>query len=310
MIGSLYRRVIPVQDEPFYRKTNAAESRLAGRWVPLHTQAEQRYIKREDGSDLRILVVRTRNQSAFRPGAAGLLWIHGGGYAMGIPETDHIFVDMFCTEGECISVMPDYTRSMDSPYPAAVDDCVTALYWMADHAEELGIDPGRIFVGGDSAGGGLTAATCLRARDEGRVNVAFQMPLYPMLDDRDTESNSDNDAPVWNTRSNRIAWDIYLAGKRGAEDVPYYAAPARAEDLKGMPPAATFVGGIDPFLSETREYINKLRRAGVPAFYREFPGCFHAFDVAALISRPAREAREFIKGAFRYALDNYRAENR
>ena len=309
-IGTTFRRITPYQTEELFRKTNAAEERLIkGKWVPIHTEAEERFITRGDGSELRILVCRASDKEKRKPGAAGLLWIHGGGYATGVPEQDHLFVDMFCTEGECVAVLPDYILSTEAPYPAALGDCCLALYWMLENAEELGIDTGRIFVGGDSAGGGLTAAVCLRARDEGIVKVDFQMPLYPMLDDRETDSSRDNDAPVWNTRSNRAGWDLYLAGYDRERDVPYYAAPARAEDLSGMPPACTFVGTIDPFRDETAQYVEKLRKAGIQVAFRQFEGCFHGFDMIAYATKPAREARKFLSGAFRYALDNYRAEN-
>ena len=311
-IGAAFRRMRPYQDEEFFRKTNKAEDMLVrGKWVPVHTEAEEMFIPRGDGTDLRILVCRAIDPEKRQDNAAGLLWIHGGGYATGVPEQDHLFADIFCTDGECVAVMPDYTRSTEAPYPAALGDCCLALYWMVQNADELGIDRDRIMVGGDSAGGGLTAAVCLRARDEGIIKIAFQMPLYPMLDDRETETSRDNDAPVWNTRSNRAGWDLYLAGfSKDGDDVPSYAAPAREEDLRGMPPACTFVGTIDPFRAETEQYVEKLRKAGVQVFFREFEGCFHGFDMIAYATRPARDARSFLKNSFRYALDNYRAENR
>ena len=310
-IGAAFRRLRPYQDEEVFRKTNMAEDALVkGKWVPVHTEAEERFIPRGDGTELRVLVCTAKDKDKIRDGSSGLLWIHGGGYATGVPEQDHLFADIFCTDGECVAVMPDYTRSTEAPYPAALGDCCLALYWMAQNAEELGIDRNRIMVGGDSAGGGLTAAVCLRARDEGIVNVAFQMPLYPMMDDRETETSRDNDAPVWNTRSNRAGWDLYLAGFPKDGDIPSYAAPAREEDLHGMPPACTFVGTIDPFRAETEQYVEKLRKAGIPVFFREFEGCFHGFDMIAYATKPARDARRFLKGSFRYALDNYRAENR
>lgn len=310
-IGTAFRRVRPYQDEELFRKTNLAEDRLIrGRWAPIHTDAEERFIPRGDGTELRVLICRAKNAEKRRYNAAGLLWLHGGGYATGVPEQDHLFADIFCTDGECVAVMPDYTRSTEAPYPAALGDCCLALYWMLQNAGELGIDSDRIMVGGDSAGGGLTAAVCLRARDEGMVNIAFQMPLYPMLDDRETETSSDNDAPVWNTRSNRAGWDLYLAGYPKDGDIPSYAAPAREEDLSGMPPACTFVGTIDPFRAETEQYVEKLRKAGIQVFFREFEGCFHGFDMIAYATKPARDARRFLKNSFRYALENYRAENK
>ena len=229
-IGTAFRRIRPYQDEEFFRKTNMAEDKLIkGKWAPVHTDAEERFIPRGDGSELRVLICRAKNVEKRKSGAAGLLWIHGGGYATGVPEQDHLFADIFCTEGECVAVMPDYTRSTEAPYPAALSDCCLALYWMVENADELDIDRNRIMVGGDSAGGGLAAAVCLRSRDEGIVHIAFQMPLYPMLDDRETETSKNNDAPVWNTRSNRAGWDLYLAGYPKDGDVPSYAALESAQ---------------------------------------------------------------------------------
>ncbi len=307
-IGSVFRRMRPYQDEEFFRRTNTAEGVLVKRkWVPIHTEAQEVFISRADGSELRVLVCRSKDPEKIREKAAGLLWIHGGGYATGVPEQDHLFIDIFCTEGECVAVVPEYTLSTEAPYPAALDDCCAALEWMAENAEQLGIDPTRIMVGGNSAGGGLTAAVCLRERDEKKVRIAFQMPLYPMIDDRETDTSSNNDAPVWNTLSNREGWRLYLEGL-DKDAVPSYAAPAREEDLSGMPPACTFVGTIDPFLSETESYVSKLRKAGIQVFFRKFEGCFHGFDMIAYSTKPAREARRFLKNAFRYALDNYRTD--
>lgn len=150
-----------------------------------------------------------------------------------------------------------HTLAAKAPYPAALEDCYLVLKWMKENAQELGINPNQLFVGGDSAGGGLTAAVCLYARDKGEVNIAYQMPLYPMLDDRMiTASSQNNDAPVRNTASNEAAWALYLDG---IEEVPIYAAPSRADNLRNLPPACTYVGTIEPFHDETVDLVNRLR---------------------------------------------------
>lgn len=302
-LGTAIRLVHPAFTQRSFRSANALLDRfLAGRWLGRSTSVTQAFVTRPDGTRLRLLVCRSRRRRSDAP-VTGLLWLHGGGYGLGVPEQDFIFGDLFCGDGSCVAVLPDYRRSTEAPYPAALEDCYLALEWMHQHAEELGINRRQLFVGGDSAGGGLTAAVCLRARDEGTIPVTFQLPLYPMLDDRGiTASSRGNDAPVWNTASNETAWRLYL---RGVDEVPAYAAPARAEDLRGLPPACTFVGSIDPFRDETAEYVRRLRAAGVEAWLREFPGCFHAFDLLAYPAQPARQARRFLRDAFRHAQQQY-----
>lgn len=127
-------------------------------------------------------------------------------------------------------------------------------------------------------GGGLCAAVCIRARDEGKVSVAFQMPLYPMLDDRDTESSRDNRGRVWNTRRNHFAWRLYLRGTDRAQLSPY-AAPARLTDFSHLPPAYSFVGDGEPFYAEAVRYFERLRAAGVPAELDVYHSDMHAFDM-------------------------------
>ena len=138
--------------------------------------------------------------------AVGVLWIHGGGYISGMKELVHSSraVDLVKKFGAVV-VSPGYRLAPLAPYPAALDDCYEALLFLKEHAGELGVRKDQLMVGGESAGGGLCAAVCVRARDTGEVNVAFQMPLYPMLDDRDTESSRDNHGRVWNTWKNHFA---------------------------------------------------------------------------------------------------------
>lgn len=211
--------------------------------------------------------------------APGVLWIHGGGYITGTKETVYMTraVDLVTDHGAVI-VAPDYGIAPIRPYPAALDDCYAALLWMHDHAEELCIDKERLAVGGVSAGGGLCAAVCMRARDEGSVKISFQLPLYPMLDDRDTESSRDNHGRIWNTKRNHFGWRMYLR-KTDKNNVPPYAAPARQTDCHGLPPCYTFVGRGEPFFSETLKYVSDLRAAGVAAECDVYDTDIHAFDM-------------------------------
>lgn len=306
LMGTLYRLVSPgAMPEGMIRFGNRfLQKVLAGHWMSRVSAMEQRTIPRPDGSQLRLCVCRPRK--GLTEPVPGLLWIHGGGYAMGVPEMDAMFVDRFMKAGDCVAVLPDYRLSTEAPYPAALDDCWLALKWMKEHARELGIRDDQLFIGGDSAGGGLCAAISLRARDTGEVRIAFQLPLYPMIDDRmATPSQQDNDAPVWNSKSNAAAWQMYLSGRRGTEELPAWAAPARETDLSGMPPTCTYVGTIEPFRDETIAYVEKLQAAGVRVWFRQMEGCYHGFDIIAGFSKPAKEAAAFSQEAFRQACKEY-----
>ena len=201
-----------------------------------------------------------------------------------------------------VVVCVNYRLSIEKPYPAALEDCHSALCWMKEHAVELGINDSQIMVGGESAGGGLTAALCMYARDKRTVNIAYQMPLYPMLDDRDTESSRDNHAPIWNTKRNHAAWKLYL---KGLTEILPYAAPARQTDYSDLPPAYTFVGDIEPFYCETLRYIENLKAAGVEAGVDVYPNWFHAYDMFLPFKTVAKQAIAKFEKQFCYAAEHY-----
>ena len=298
----MIRRILPHFTERTFRVANQILNLTRNRCRE-QLNFEVRWISRPDGSRLRLCIYSPLIPKSQVP---GLLWIHGGGYAMGIPEMDHLRIRRFIAASGCVVVAPDYRLSSQSPYPAALEDCYAALLWLKTHGGEYGMREDQIMVGGNSAGGGLTAALSLYARDRGEVAIAYHMPLYPMLDDRmETASSRENDAPVWNSESNRIAWRLYLGDQAGGPDVPAYAAPARAADLTGLPPTCTFVGSIDPFRDETLAYVEKLTADGIPVNFREFPGCFHAFEIICPRSTVAREAWTFLLESFSYAVDHY-----
>ncbi|MCX6307901.1 MAG: alpha/beta hydrolase fold domain-containing protein, partial [Bacteroidia bacterium] len=161
----------------------------------------EQWIERGDGTLLRICIFKSKESNEQAP---GVLWMHGGGYGMGTPEQCLKRAKQLIDAHPCVIVSPDYRLSIHAPFPAALEDCYTTLLWMKARAEALGVNSRQLFIGGDSAGGGLAAALSLYARDKKEVEIAFQMPLYPMLDDRmQTESAKDNNAPVWNSASNR-----------------------------------------------------------------------------------------------------------
>lgn len=208
-----------------------------------------------------------------------LLWIHGGGYVLGHPDGEQSLCECFATTANCVVVSPDYRLAPEHPFPAAIEDCYAALTWMTSAAPELNIDLSRIAIGGGSAGGGLAAALALMARDEGGPSICFQMPLYPMIDDRNMTPSSYEitDPAVWNRANNQAAWKMYL-GECADGDISPYAAPSRATNLAGLPPAYTCVGQLDPFRDETIEYVARLAQAGVDVEFQLYPGCYHAFE--------------------------------
>ena len=237
--------------------------------------------------------------------ATGVLWLHGGGYAVGMKEMVHMSraVGLVKRFGAVVLV-PGYRLSLQAPYPAALDDCYAALLYLKEQAAALGVRPDQLMVGGESAGGGLCAAVCIRARDTGEVNVAFQMPLYPMLDDRDTETSRDNRGRVWNTRRNHLAWRLYLRGTDRAQ-LSTYAAPARLTDFAGLPPAYSFVADGEPFYAETVRYFGRLRAAGVPAELDVYHTDMHAFDMMQPHDAQSIAAAEAFEHRFANAQARY-----
>lgn len=255
---------------------------------------------------MKLLILRPGKNAKPKEKTPGILWIHGGGYISGMPEMVYITRAIHLVKKYgAVLVSPAYRLAPKHRWPAALEDCYTALVYLKAHAEELGFSPDRIMVGGESAGGGLTAAVCMYARDRGEVNIAYQMPLYPMLDDRDTESSRDNHAPGWNTFWNHIGWKAYL-GELGLPDVSPYAAPARQTDYRSLPPAYTFVGDIEPFYCETLSYIENLQKAGIKAHVDVYPNGFHAFDMLPFHKHRKAAAEEFER-QFVHAAEHYTA---
>lgn len=244
-----------------------------------------------------------------RKNAPGILWIHGGGYMTGMKEMVHMSraIDLVKNYGATV-ISPGYRLSFIKPYPAAIEDCYDALLYLKNHAEELEINRNQIMAGGESAGGGLCAALCMMARDTGAVNIAYQMPLYPMLDNFDTETSADNHGKVWNTRKNHIAWKLYLR-RDAAKKVSPYAAPARQTDYADLPPAYSFVGDGEPFYAETCTYINNLKKAGVEAKLDVYHSNMHAFDMMKPQLAISRQAALAFNRHFEYAMEHYFADN-
>jgi acetyl esterase/lipase len=240
----------------------------------------------------------------------GVLWLHGGGYLLGFPEMVFMSraIDLVAECGAVV-ISPAYRLSVQAPYPAAIKDCYKAIMYMKNHADELGIRSDQIMVGGESAGGGLAAALCMYARDKKSIQIAFQMPLYPMLNYKDTPSSSDNHAKVWNTKKNHMAWKLYLRSLKN-RDIPVYASPSQCKNYENLPPAYTFVGDAEPFYCETLDYIDALRKAGVTANVDVYPDGYHAFDMMNPDDDMSiRATKKFCK-EFLYAKEHYFAQQK
>jgi acetyl esterase/lipase len=229
-----------------------------------------------------------------------LVWLHGGGFVMGTAAMDGPRLDQWSHDLGCVCVNVDYRLAPEAPFPAALQDGTAALQWVHDNAAELGVERGRIGIGGISAGGGLAAGVALSARSR-NLSVAFQCLIYPMLDDRMAHPSNEWDAPVWPPAANRFAWDAYLGGRAGA-DIPAEAAPGRATDLAGLPPAFVGVGALDGFLDEDVDYAMRLAHAGVPVELHVYPGACHGLDSMAPHSAPGQQLRRDVHAWLARAL--------
>jgi acetyl esterase/lipase len=236
-----------------------------------------------------------------REGATGaaLLWLHGGGLIVGTPRMDDGRCGAWVRELGLVVVSVDYRLAPEHPFPAALDDACAAWAWLQGSADAWGIDAARVAIGGASAGGGLAACLAQRLRDEGGVQPAAQLLVYPMLDDRTAALRELDDGGhlVWSNRSNRAGWSAYLGRSPGGPDLPAYAAAARRADLRGLPPAWIGVGELDLFLDEARAYAGRLERAGVATELHEVAGAPHGFDALAP-TVPLARAFAAVQGAF------------
>ncbi|MWB99730.1 alpha/beta hydrolase [Agromyces seonyuensis] len=224
---------------------------------------------------------------------AALLWIHGGGMVIGASAQDADRCTQIAEELGITVVSAEYRLAPEHPYPAPLDDVAGAWGWLQRHAVERGIDPERVAIGGQSAGGGLAAGLVLRLHDLGGVQPAAQWLYCPMIDDR-TAADRTRDEPehfVWTNRANLVGWGAYLRGvaEAGASDVPAYAAPSRRTDLAGLPPAWIGVGDIDLFAAEDRAYAEALAAAGVDTSFVVVPGAPHGFESLAGTTSLARD---------------------
>jgi acetyl esterase/lipase len=231
-----------------------------------------------DAPQVRVLVYTPANATGKLP---AILEIHGGGFFKGSAELNDARNRKFAEDVGCIVVAVDYRLAPETPFPGALEDCYAALRWLYLRASDLGADPTRIAICGESAGGTLCAALAHFARDRNEVSLAFQLLIYPALDDRTTagcEPHPFAGHYVWRFEDNRFAWEAWLGHAIGRQQVSPYAVPGRADNLSGLPPALICVGALDLFVEEDIEYARRLIRAGVPTELHVYPGAYHGFN--------------------------------
>lgn len=259
---------------------------MRGRPSPPATDVRHSDVVIDDESGLNVRVHRADDHSEPAP---GIVWIHGGGFVLGDAAGDDARFDRWCKTLGVVGVSVNYRLAPEHPYPVPLLDCVRAVEWVRANADDLGVDPGKIGLGGGSAGGGLAAGTTLRLRDENRPVPDFLVLHQPMLDDRAETVSASWEDPAWPPAGNRYGWNAYLGSLSGSE-VPQYAAAARAEDLSGLPPTYVSVGALDSLSDAAIAFANRLRHAGIAAELHVYPGATHSFESMAAGAPVARRS--------------------
>ncbi|MFC8391434.1 alpha/beta hydrolase fold domain-containing protein [Streptomyces sp. NPDC057238] len=262
--------------------------------------AHEIQVPRAEGPDVPILLLRPRNAPGPLP---VILWFHGGGQVLGFAAQDAPWLKPLCAALGCAIVSVDYRLAPETPAPGAAEDGYTAYRWISDNAADLGLDPARIGLAGQSGGGGIAAATALLIRDIGAATPLFQLLMYPMLDDRNTTDSSHEitDIGIWDRATNVLAWKSILGDRVGTDGVTSYCAASRATDLTGLPPTFIGVGELDLFRDENLDYAARLRAQGVPVELHLYPGAYHAFDLFA--------PRSHLATSFHHTLNDYLVRN-
>ena len=261
---------------------------------------EEVFVKRSDSdAELRLLIIRP-NIEPCTQGLPALLYMHGGGFVFGSPETILPSMQRFAEDVGCMIILPAYRLAPEFPFPAALDDNYLALTWLHEQAVELGVDTSRIAIGGGSAGGGHAAVLSLAVRDRGEFSPLYQFLIYPMLDDRtgSTRPAAENVGEfIWTPENNIFGWSSYLGCAAGEVDVPKGSVPARQKDVFGLPPTLIATGSLDLFVQENLEYAKQLKEQGVAVETKLFDGAYHGFNVIMPDAEISREFQAFcVKG--------------
>jgi acetyl esterase/lipase len=252
--------------------------------------------------DLRLTIVDPAPREKGRP---VLVHTHGGGYVARSAALAMNFLQTAAQSCNCVVVSVDYRLAPETRFPGSLEDNYTALHWVYANADALGVDRKRIAVGGESAGGGHAAMLAIAARDRKEIPLAFQLLIYPMLDDR---TGSSQPVPphigafVWTAESNRFGWTSLLGIPAGSPRVPPGSVPARVENLAGLPPAFIVTGAIDLFVDEDIEYARRLIAAGVPTELHVVPGAYHGYDLLVPNAKVSARFADYWTTALRRAL--------
>ncbi len=284
---------------------DAARTRVAALFgavpveLPPTITVDDHHVAAADGHQI---LVRTYRPPS--PTDAALFWIHGGGLVLGDVAMDDAHCAGIAEQLNIVVASVEYRLAPEFPYPTPLDDCTTGFEWFVGAHEQFGVDPHRVALGGGSAGGGLAAGLALRLRDRGAAQPCFQLLRYPMIDDRNEtpSSHAVTDTRAWNRPANLTGWTAYLGDRRGTADVAAEAAPARADDLTGLPPAIITVGGLDMFLDEDIAYASAMLAAGVDVELHVYPESFHGSDTMVPHADASQRWRRDELAALRRAL--------
>lgn len=218
------------------------------------------------------------------------VFLHGGAFVLGNLDTEHERCVHYATRARCLVISVDYRLAPEHPFPAAFDDTMTALHWVASNGKEIGGDANRIALVGVSAGGALAAGAAQAWRDLEGPPIAMQLLVYPVTDDRCSTASMHEfeEMAPWDAAASRQMWSLYLGANRTTP--PQYAAPARTTDLSGLPPAYVSAAELDPLRDEAVAYAQRLSASGVATELHQFAGAFHGFDLVAPASAIAVRA--------------------
>lgn len=279
----------------------AAVAAMAPPWLEGVSVAERRIAGQGGEPEVTIFIVNAK------PGTSGpaVLHLHGGGFNAGSSRAGMCMIQELAQALDCVVVSVEYRLAPETIFPGALNDNYAALRWMHENAAEIGADPKRIAVLGESAGGGHAAMLAIAARDRGKYPICFQALIYPMLDDR-TGTTRAVPAHIgafgWNAESNRFGWRCFLGQAPGTDDVPVEAVPARVENLAGLPPTFMGVGTLDLFVAENIAFAGRLAEAAVPVEFVTVPGAIHGFDSLARESDLAKRFTSLKLAALRQGL--------
>ena len=269
------------------RAASAATAKLIGPPLPV---AETRDLAApRPGGEISLRLYRPQGGGPQQP---ALVYLHGGGWVLGdIPTHARLATEIVHGAG-CAVILVEYRLAPENKFPAAADDAFAALQWTLDHAADLGLDPNRIAIGGDSAGANLAAAACLMAKDRNALMPLAQILIYPVVDcDFDRPSYRDNANGYLLTRdSMKWFWQCYVATE--SDMLHPYASPLRAKDLSGLPQALVITAEYDPLRDEGEAYARRLAEAGVPATLTRYEGMIHAFIRRTDIFDQAHKAQQ------------------